>query len=104
MDCPRCGGDLEAYTLGGRDAKACNACGFVGIKVEHNPSAASSESWEDAIDRASGQTTLLEFGADTHREEGITLPDADNSNAEQALSGGSQTVRRRATTQEEDET
>ena len=51
MECPRCGNDLERYTLDGREAVSCGRCGYVGVPVEHRGEQYVAESWEDAIGR-----------------------------------------------------
>lgn len=51
MECPRCDGDLDAYTLGGREAVICRDCGYVGIDTDHHTEPTSEESWSDALDR-----------------------------------------------------
>ena len=51
MECPRCGNDLERYTLDGREAVSCGQCGYVGVPVEHRGEQYVVESWEDAIAR-----------------------------------------------------
>jgi hypothetical protein len=63
MECPRCESELDRYTLGGREAVGCEACGYVGVPVEHRGERLTLESWEDAIDRyaeaaASGSVTV----------------------------------------------
>lgn len=49
--CPRCGGALTAYTLGGDEAVECEACGYVGVSTDHRPEATVDETWEDAVQR-----------------------------------------------------
>lgn len=51
MECPRCGSALERYALQGREAVACESCGYIGVPVEHHGTLAEFESWDDAIDR-----------------------------------------------------
>lgn len=51
MECPRCAEDLERYTLQGREAFVCNACGYIGVPVEHHGEYEPPESWDDAISR-----------------------------------------------------
>ncbi len=52
MDCSRCGGDLEVYSLGENEAYVCVDCGFVGTPVEHTISTQSEpEPWERALQR-----------------------------------------------------
>jgi hypothetical protein len=51
MDCPACGGPVDAYVLGGREAAACTRCGWVGIEADHRGTGEDGESWDDALDR-----------------------------------------------------
>lgn len=51
MDCSRCGGDLEVYSLGEREAYVCVDCGFVDTPVEHEIPERSAEPWERALER-----------------------------------------------------
>lgn len=53
MECPRCGGRLERYTLGDRETASCGDCGYVGVPVEHRGERRRVESWEEAIARYS---------------------------------------------------
>jgi len=52
MDCSRCGGDLEVYSLGDKEAYVCADCGFVDTPVEHEIATQSQpEPWERALQR-----------------------------------------------------
>ena len=51
MDCPRCGGEVETYSLSGNDAEICESCGYVGVAVEHQSERLEFESWNDALER-----------------------------------------------------
>ena len=51
MDCPRCDRPLDRYALGGREAVVCEACGYIGVPVEHRGEPREVESWDDAISR-----------------------------------------------------
>lgn len=51
MECPRCDGPVEAYTLEGTTAVVCQECGYVGVPADHRSVADSSESWDEAIER-----------------------------------------------------
>lgn len=51
MDCPECGGPLTDYVLGGREASACERCGWVGIEADHSGTAWIEESWNEALGR-----------------------------------------------------
>lgn len=51
MECPRCAADLERYALQGREAFVCDACGYIGVPVEHRGEYETPESWDDAISR-----------------------------------------------------
>jgi hypothetical protein len=50
-DCPRCGSALSHYALAEGEAYGCDACGWVGVDVEHRSKPAKLESWHDAISR-----------------------------------------------------
>jgi hypothetical protein len=50
-DCPRCGSSLSHYALADGEAYGCDACGWVGVDVEHRSKPATLESWHDAISR-----------------------------------------------------
>lgn len=54
MDCPRCGGDIEEYSLSGHESQICEGCGFVGVSIEHQREPMEVESWEDALERFYG--------------------------------------------------
>lgn len=52
MDCARCGGELETYTLGGNEAYVCVECGFVDTPVDHEATPRPEpEPWEEALER-----------------------------------------------------
>ena len=51
MDCPRCDRPLDRYALRGREAVACESCGYIGVPVEHRGTPREVESWDDAITR-----------------------------------------------------
>jgi hypothetical protein len=51
MECPRCAEPLERYALQGREAFVCEACGYIGVPVEHRGEYDPPESWDDAISR-----------------------------------------------------
>jgi hypothetical protein len=51
MECPRCGGELETYSLWGRETKSCRRCNYLGVPVEHTSDRDDPESWDDAISR-----------------------------------------------------
>jgi transcription elongation factor Elf1 len=52
MKCPRCGNELERYTLDGRETVSCANCGYIGVPVEHRGEHARVETWAEALDRA----------------------------------------------------
>lgn len=58
MECPRCGSDLERYTLDGREAVSCGRCGYVGVPVEHRGDEYRVESWDDAMSRVPEVTRI----------------------------------------------
>lgn len=51
MECPECGGPLDAYVLDGREASICERCGWVGIEADHRGEGVTPESWDDALAR-----------------------------------------------------
>ena len=51
MECPRCGGQLETYSLDGEKAVGCGSCGYVGVDVEHYREPDDAESWDEALER-----------------------------------------------------
>lgn len=51
MECPRCGRPLERYTLEGRVALTCGACGYAGVPVDHHGESRTVETWADAMAR-----------------------------------------------------
>jgi hypothetical protein len=57
MDCPRCGGTLDAYTLRGSRAVSCTRCRWTGTEaaLADVEEAGPTLSWDEVIDRASGQ-------------------------------------------------
>jgi len=51
--CPRCSGDLVWFRLGERAAAVCDACGYVGVPVDHHARGdAPAEAWDDAVEQA----------------------------------------------------
>jgi hypothetical protein len=52
MDCSRCGGELETYALGDKEAYVCGDCGFVDTPVEHEATPRPEpEPWGKALER-----------------------------------------------------
>jgi len=51
MECPRCGGSVATYQLGGRESYVCGDCEYVGIDVEHGSEPEEVESWDEAMER-----------------------------------------------------
>jgi len=51
MDCPRCGGELDRYRHGDREAAACPDCGWTGVSADHRGEARVPETWGDALRR-----------------------------------------------------
>lgn len=51
MECPRCEGPVESYTLDGTSAVVCQRCGYVGIPTDHRSGTETSESRDEAIAR-----------------------------------------------------
>jgi predicted flap endonuclease-1-like 5' DNA nuclease len=83
MDCQRCSGPLEAYTLGGRSAAICQQCGWVGVKasLQGDGERESPESWDEALGR------VTERRVSTDRDE-TTLPDVATGAERAANTGG----------------
>lgn len=65
MECPRCGNELERYTLEDREAVTCGACGYVGVPVEHRGDPRSFESWDEAISRYPDATRIQSVTVET---------------------------------------
>jgi hypothetical protein len=52
MDCRRCSGELETYTLADSEASVCPNCGFVDTPVDHSDvEMVDPEPWSKAIER-----------------------------------------------------
>jgi len=52
MDCRRCGGELETYTLEDSEACVCLDCGFLDTPVDHGDiEMTDPEPWSEAIER-----------------------------------------------------
>lgn len=51
MDCPRCGGHLDRYRQGDREAASCPDCGWTGISADHRGDVRVPETWGDALER-----------------------------------------------------
>ena len=51
MECPRCGGELTVYRLGGESSWVCKECGSVGVETEHGSEPERTETWEQALQR-----------------------------------------------------
>jgi len=67
MDCPRCGGSLDAYTLQENRALRCADCGWTGTEADlaDVEGVGPSESWEEALEGVSGRPgTVDRRGAD----------------------------------------
>lgn len=51
--CPRCSGDLAWFRLGDHTATECEACGYVGVPVDHHARGdGPTEAWDDAVEQA----------------------------------------------------
>lgn len=92
MDCSRCGGELDTYSLGDNEAYVCTDCGFVDTPVEHEvTSRPEPEPWTAALKRfhekfvegeaaivGSGETAaLVEIDRDEPEDEAVD-DEADN--------------------------
>lgn len=123
MDCSRCGGDLEVYSLGEQEAYVCADCGFVDTPVEHEvQTRLEPEPWERALERfyekhtdsdaaivGSGETAALvaiESSADdasgdrSADEEGRT---ADEDDGDEQVADGDEIAGESAEPDESDE-
>ncbi|PSQ17486.1 hypothetical protein BRD00_07200 [Halobacteriales archaeon QS_8_69_26] len=49
--CPRCGADLETFSLWGREQPTCPECSYVGVSVHHGSDREDPESWQTALER-----------------------------------------------------
>lgn len=98
MDCSRCGGDLEVYSLGEAEAYVCVDCGFVDTPVDHEVSTqADPEPWERALHRfyekhvdgdaaivGSGETAAL---VEVDRSQKPAVVPTDDTSAQDATAG-----------------
>ncbi|QSG15836.1 hypothetical protein [Halapricum desulfuricans] len=98
MDCSRCGGDLEVYSLGEEEAYVCADCGFVDTPVDHEVSTQPDpEPWERALRRfyekhvdgdaaivGSGETAAL---VEIDRSQKPAVVPTDDTGAEHATAG-----------------
>ncbi|ELY38333.1 TFIIB-type zinc ribbon-containing protein [Natronorubrum tibetense] len=51
MECPRCQGSLEEYSLGDVSTVTCPHCNFADVPVDHVQEGEETESWRDAFNR-----------------------------------------------------
>ncbi|QCC50212.1 zf-TFIIB domain-containing protein [Halapricum salinum] len=101
MDCSRCGGELETYSLGEKEAYVCTDCGFADTPVEHEATKRPEpEPWAAALKRfhekfvegdaaivGSGETAaLVEIDRDQSADEAV--PPTDDVD-EKAVAGES---------------
>lgn len=75
MDCPRCGGTLDRYRQGDREAASCPGCGWTGISADHRGDIRAPEPWSEALRRF-------------HRGERRTLDAEALAEAATAVDGG----------------
>lgn len=66
MNCPRCDDPLVEYELAGRAAVVCQACGYIGVAVDHRSEEETVESWAEALRRYKSRSA--ESGAEDSRE------------------------------------
>lgn len=86
-DCPRCGSTLSHYAHGDGEAYGCDACGWVGVDVEHRSEPVHLESWTDAITRFESKFSSSDTdpvpGTLDRVDEPVRVPDdADDSDPE----------------------
>jgi len=106
MDCSRCGGELDVYSLGKKEAYVCVDCGFIDTPVEHEvPTQPEPEPWERALRRfdekhdqeaaivGSGETAAL-VEINRSQEPAVVPSDEDGAenNAEDETIDGEQTA------------
>jgi len=60
MDCPRCGEQLNHYSLGDSETWSCRSCSYSGITVEHRSDRPETESWAESFERFYEQTAESE--------------------------------------------
>ena len=79
MKCPRCGGNLSTFALGGANATAvvCESCGFSGVPASHRPEGGEPESWDRAIERFDSDRPSAERTCSIGRQEGVRVPVED---------------------------
>ena len=77
MRCPRCGGPLVTFAVGGADESAvvCESCGFAGVSASHRAELADNESWERAIERFDESRLPPDRTCRTDRAESVSPPD-----------------------------
>jgi len=95
MDCSRCGGKLETYSLGEKEAYVCTDCGFADTPVEHEVTPRPEpEPWTAALKRfhekfvegdaaivGSGETAAL-VEIDREQSDGGTAVDDEDTDAD----------------------
>ena len=83
MECPRCGGNLMTFAVGGTEATAvvCESCGFSGVPASHRYEGGDPESWDRAMERFDSENPSAERTCLIGREEGIRIP-FDDSDSE----------------------
>lgn len=75
MECPRCGGGLTVYRLGGESSWVCKECGSVGVETEHGSEPVRTETWEQALQRFYAQHADPDDGESVGPDD----PDADGT-------------------------
>jgi hypothetical protein len=62
------------YSVGDRDATACDRCGYAGVPADHRPDPTPDESWPEALARFRGREVGNgDGGESTEREDGTSL-------------------------------
>jgi len=89
MDCPRCGGPLEAFVLRDSRAVRCGRCGWVGTEASlaDIDSPDSTVTWEDALAEVSVRAGSVDRRSDD-------LPAVATANASDSFGQSSQEVTR----------
>lgn len=69
MACPRCGSELERYTLNDRSSVTCSSCGYVGVPVDHHGEPQLAETWTEAISRVPDASRIESVTVETAADD-----------------------------------
>ncbi len=69
MECPRCGGPLERYTLSGQSSVTCEGCGYAGVSVDHRGERRTVETWTEAMSRISDVARIASVTVETATDD-----------------------------------